>query len=561
MSAAVKTTFLLLGLVLGCTLSVKPQSPHISAHNSEKAGDSVYVGSKACVGCHAHFYQSYSRTAMALTSGPAADNLFLGSFTHDPSGMTYRLYKAGPAAYLAYDRPGDPSTHGTRELKYYVGSGTRGRSYLFSVDGFLFQSPVNYYTQRGAWDMAPGYETVTEAPMNRAIDPTCLYCHASRVQQPLPGTQNHFAGDPFLENGVGCERCHGPGSAHVQGKGRMVNPVALMPDRRDSICAQCHIEAEAAIDKAGRNMSDFRPGDSLLDFKSFFIYPDDAHRLTAVSHVEALAQSVCKQRSGDKMSCLTCHDPHAVVPSLDRASYYRSKCLSCHTGQRYATQHRGMNPDCIACHMQKDLSRNIAHTTVTDHRILRKPALPDPGARSDKLVQFGTDSPDPRDLGLAYGQVAELGNAYAASESLRLLQNVLPLYPNDIEVLTRLAYLYQQKGELARARELYERALRQGPGRPVAANNLGVLYASTGQESRALSLWKEAFKNSPWHNELGVNFASVLIARGERAEARTVLKRVLLFNPDLARAKALLRELGPDTSRTTESGARSQPHP
>ena len=550
MSAAVNTskTFLLLALLLGCKLWVKPQSP-VSERNSEKAQEGVYVGSRACARCHAPIYQSYSKTAMALTSGPAAENLFIGSFTHDRSGITYRLYKTGPTALLAYDRPGDATTHGTRELKYYVGSGTRGRSYLFSVDDFLFQSPVNYYTQRGAWDMAPGYETVTEAPMNRAIDPTCLYCHASRVQQPLGGTRNRFAGDPFSENGVGCERCHGPGSAHIQGKGRMVNPIALLPDRRDSICAQCHIESEAAIKKAGRNMSDFRPGDRLSDFESFFVYPDDAHRLTAVSHVEALAQSVCKQRSGNKLSCLTCHDPHKAVPPPERASYYRSKCLSCHTGPRYANQHRGANPDCIACHMQKDLSRNIAHTTVTDHRILRKPALADAGIRSDKLVEFGADSPDPRDLGLAYGQIAELGNAYAASESLRLLQSVLPSYPNDVEVLTRLAYLYQQKGELARARELYERAVRLGLARPVAANNLGVLYAGTGQEGRALSLWREAFNNSPWHSELGVNFATVLMTRGEHAEARTVLQRVLLFNPDLARAKALLRDLGRDTSR------------
>jgi hypothetical protein len=553
MSAAVNTskTLLLVGLVLGCTVSAKPQSSSKPAldRKSEKAAASLYVGSGTCARCHSQISQSYSKTAMALTSGPAADNLFPGSFAHDRSRITYRVYKAGPAAYLAYDRPGDPTTHGTRELKYYVGSGTRGRSYLFSVDGFVFQSPVNYYTQPGAWDMAPGYQMVTEAPMNRAIDPTCLYCHASRVQQPVPGTQNRFSGDPFLENGVGCERCHGPGGAHVERKGRMVNPLALAPDRRDSVCAQCHIEAEAVIEKAGRDMSDFRPGDRLSDYKSFFVYANGAQHLTAVSHVEALAQSVCKQHSGDKLSCLTCHDPHTIVPPADRASYYRSKCLGCHTGQRYASQHRGTNPDCIACHMQKDLSRNIAHTTVTDHRILRKPKLPNTGAPSDKLVEFGTDSPDPRDLGLAYGQIAELGNAYAASESLRLLQTIIPSYPNDVEVLTRLAYLYQQKGELARARELYERAVRQGPSRPVAANNLGVLYASTGQESRVLSLWRETFKNSPWQGELGVNFAIVLLRRGERAEARAVLERALLFNPDLTRAKALLRELGPDGPR------------
>ena len=52
--------------------------------------------------------------------------------------------------------------------------------------------------------------------------------------------------------------------------------------------------------------------------------------LRVTSHVENLAQSACKRASGDKMWCGTCHDPHTPPEPAAKASYFRSKCLSCH---------------------------------------------------------------------------------------------------------------------------------------------------------------------------------------------------------------------------------------
>ena len=73
-------------------------------------------------------------------------------------------------------------------------------------------------------------------------------------------------------------------------------------------------------------------------------------------------------------------------------------------------------------------------------------------------------------------------------------------------------------------------------------NNLGVIYARTGKVDRSVSLWRDAMKSSPWYSEIGMNLATVLMTNGERSEARDVLHRVLTFNPDLGRAKRLLRE-------------------
>src|ERR687898_413212 len=181
----------------------------------------VDVGNAACAACHKSIHDSYSSTAMARTSGPALPNLIEGSFYHSPSGVSYRIERKGERAQLTYERSDPRPLRGAQPLKYHVGSNTRGRTFLFEIEGFLYQSPINYYAVKDRWDMSPGYAQLVEMELNHPVDSTCLFCHASRVQRPVNGTVNKFAGDAFLQPGVGCERCHGPGSDHVKGLGPM----------------------------------------------------------------------------------------------------------------------------------------------------------------------------------------------------------------------------------------------------------------------------------------------------------------------------------------------------
>ena len=200
---------------------------------------------------------------MARTSGPAAGNLIEGSFHHVESDVSYRVFREGGTARLSSDQSAAPALHGSQALKYFVGSNTRGRTFLFDIDGFLYQSPVNYYTAKGVWDMSPGYAHLQRMELNHPVDATCLFCHSSRIQAPVEGTVNEFAGEPFLQPGVGCERCHRPGSEHVAGRGAMVNPAKLTGARRDDICMACHLEGVARIERAGHHEVEFQPGDTL----------------------------------------------------------------------------------------------------------------------------------------------------------------------------------------------------------------------------------------------------------------------------------------------------------
>jgi hypothetical protein len=99
-----------------------------------------------------------------------------------------------------------PPLAATRDLTYFIGSGRIGRSFLFERDNrFLYQSPVSWYADGNTWRASPGFQRRTTVDLTRAVEPSCLLCHASRLQ-PVAGTQDRYnAKQPFLESGIGCE--------------------------------------------------------------------------------------------------------------------------------------------------------------------------------------------------------------------------------------------------------------------------------------------------------------------------------------------------------------------
>jgi len=514
------------------------------------AGQNGYIGNEACARCHSGIYESYRQTAMAQASGPAVDALTPADFTHKESGVHYRIYSEKGSAWLSFDRPGDPGVRGKRELFYFIGSGRRGRSYLFETDGFLFESPVNWYANKGVWDMAPAYQTAHEIPLNLPAYASCLHCHVSGMRPPAKDTDNRYPSPPFLHNGVSCERCHGPGAGHANG-GPIVNPAKLAPARRDEVCMQCHLEGKVAIERPGRHAYEFCPGDELSDYVRYFVLTDSqASSLGAVSQVEALAQSQCKKKSGDAMSCTSCHNPHQAPAPAERVAYYRSKCLACH-GSPFAAKHHEDQPDCLTCHMPAAASSDVAHTEVTDHRILRRPQI-EPrllqdganGSPLSRLVPFpaaAKPEADLRDLALAWESLVESGMTMAESQAKSLLSKALKQSPEDLALLSALGYIEQKHGAIENARTLYQRALAVDPDLVDAATNLAVIEAKAGNTGNAIALWQKAFDHAPARSSIGLNLARAYCNQGKVAEARTSTLRVLEFNPDLTAAKQMLR--------------------
>jgi predicted CXXCH cytochrome family protein len=519
---------------------------------SAGASAAVAAGNEACAGCHQAIFDSYSRTPMAHASGGAADDLKGADFVHPASGVRFRIYKEDGRAWLDYQGTRDPGFQGKKELLYFIGSGRRGRSYLFSTEQFLFESPVNWYTDRHTWDMAPGYQNAREVPFNLPAFASCLHCHVSGMQPPVQGTENLYPAVVFSHNGVTCERCHGPAASHLPSDA-IVNPAKLDPARRDAICMQCHLEGKAAIERPGQHIYNFQPGKSLSDYIRYFVLAgNDSPGLGAVSQFEALAESTCKKKSGERMTCTSCHDPHSSPSGAQRVSYFREKCLACH-GSRLGETHHPEQRDCTSCHMKSSLSTDVAHTEVTDHRILRRPnPSSDQGqdrarrAENPVLVSFPfakPESEDTRDLALAWESLAEGGMEGAMQKADGLLQAAARESPGDPAVLAALGYVEQNRGSIDRARELYQKALTLDPMLIDAATNLGVIEASRGDMGGAVKLWKGAFERSPEKSSIGMNLVRAYCGSGEVEQARVYTLRVLEFNPDLSFARDLLRDL------------------
>ncbi len=455
----------------------------------------ILVGSQACRPCHPAIADAYAQTPMARSSGPAPA-LPTAGFT--AAGHRYKI----SGNTLAFDQAG------TAPIDYFVGSNSEGRTYLQSSDGHLFELPVTWYARRAAYDASPGYQNNPDVQLNRAVEPSCLLCHASQVR-PVLGTQNRYGDPPFLEGGVSCERCHGPGSEHVRNpaSSRMVQPAQLPPDRRDSVCAQCHLTGEARIENAGRRLAEFQAGDRLADFATYFVWKLGRTDLKVTSHVEKLAASRCKAASGDKLWCGTCHGVHG------NSSRTQQACLDCHQ-----TAHR-QQEQCADCHMPKTRAVDANHGVMTDHSIPRTPRTPLPPVAGDLVAFLG--QADSRSLGIAY---AEMGDPRARD----LLRQARPA---DWQLRLRLAVL---ETDPARAAALYESVLKERPGETAALVNLGAFYGAAGQSARAIELWRRALDSNPGNEEATLNLVKLL----PRAEAKAVLTRYLSINPGSRSARS-----------------------
>ena len=529
-------------LVAGGIAVLRGDRVEAASQTANPPGAVVPLGSPdaVCASCHQAIYDKYERSAMARGSGIATSGLLPGSFHHSPSDVDYRVFLRDGAAWMSFERDTrSPKGElaGEYQLQYYIGSGHRGRTYLFQQNSQWFELPINYYTRRSAWNMAPAYDGAAFLPAPLPVDPSCLHCHATDVQPNLPSARNRFATVPFRQGGIGCSACHGDASVHLaqHGRGPVVNPAKLAPAQRDSSCIQCHLEGNAIVYRPGKSLSQFRAGDRLADFAVYFVHPHESgDGRRATSQYEALLRSACKRASGDKLTCTSCHDPHSDPSPAERVAFYRARCLACHTSPAMLTHHAEQQ-DCAKCHMPTRSTTDISHEQVTDHDIEARPETIMQSllsAAANELVPVGGFAAGDREYGLAYASEALTGDRQAAAIALRLLTKAALAGANDPELNVRLGYLQQIGGQNEKARASYAAALAGDPNEPSALANLAVLDAGSGKLSEAVHLLERLIQNDPTQTAAGMNLAYIDCQIGRQGEALSVLKQMRAANPD-----------------------------
>ncbi|NNE70070.1 MAG: hypothetical protein HKN29_06860, partial [Rhodothermales bacterium] len=389
-------------------------------------GDGIeFVGAAACASCHEDQFAGFQDHGMAnsfyrLTPENTVETLPGPWITDTQQGYRYRAERRGAGVVQVeelVDGAGRVIHTLAREMKYVMGSGTAARTYFDESKGFLHQLPLTWYTQEGRWDFSPGYQ-VANKRFDRTVPERCMACHNDYTPS------EPFSGGKFSEipEGIGCERCHGPGALHVAERlavpeplseidSTIVNPAHLSLDRRLDVCQQCHLHTTVSVLKAGQEPFGFRPSHDLSDFVAMYSVPEpetDAE-IGVISHADRMKQSACfleTVAAGGSFECTTCHDPHQGFRSAG-PDYFNQTCLTCHAGPELAVlpAHPDVESNCVDCHMPRVEASEAPHSSFTDHRIrvvsTREDPRPGTSSASASLESYWPEGDDTAYRGMA----------------------------------------------------------------------------------------------------------------------------------------------------------------
>lgn len=496
-----------------------------------------------CVACHPKEDGGYAATAMAHSLGSLRE-LPAGDFVHSFSKTRFSARWNGTRLIQKLERNGVGSDH---EIAYVIGSGNHAIGFLTAVGDHLFQSPIAWYTKRGIWDVAPGYEHASAPDFNRPVSPECLFCHAGQAK-PVRGTLNRYAIPPFQAEAITCERCHGPAEAHLRNPvpGSIINPAKLSFRARDSVCEQCHLSGMARIPNPGNQIGDFRPGMELEDVFSVYLFesshdPSRANPLKVISQAQQLALSTCARQSHGKLWCGSCHDPHEK-PANPR-TYFKARCLACHPSE--LARHQKPADDCIGCHMPARPARDGGHTAFTDHHISRRPVSETALDNAPERLVAWHEPPAAfvkRNLGLADIEVGrQLKSAPHMLEALRLLTACQRDFPYDPAVSTGIGRVLLGMKRNSEAAASFARAAQVEP--EVASHYLdqGFAWKAANEQEKAIENFEKALQLDPLLEPAYRELAGLYSKRGFPVKARDTWTRYLRAFPGSIEAQMAVR--------------------
>lgn len=324
-----------------------------------------YSGSQACQRCHQDLYAGWKQSKMAniLLDPREHPEAVKGDFSHPDPVRTFSL----------------------EEVAFLYGSRFKQRYFTRRGDD-LYPLPAQWDVARKKWlpyHVEPGTDwwTVHYGPSNfdRPTSSTCDGCHSVNYD---------IAKKKPTEWNVGCEKCHGPGSTHIEHptKKNIVNPETLDFVRANDVCMQCHSQGQPLKNPiegrwydwpvgfiAGQRLADYwrleetKPG--VTNFYQFADLTSHKNRMQGNDFV----QSTMYHR---QLRCFDCHQVHSgAVSNLVLSG--NGLCLGCHTPQNPAglrgsvsehTHHgdKSAGSQCTACHMPR-IEQTIKDNYVAAH--------------------------------------------------------------------------------------------------------------------------------------------------------------------------------------------------
>jgi predicted CXXCH cytochrome family protein len=344
----------------------------IAAEQAAAVNGAHYVGSKSCQSCHQDIYARWTKTAMA-------------NVLRDP--------RVHPDAFAADPATAPPDLRFSKnDVAFIYGSVWKQRYWKKSGDTYVpLLAQWNFATKKwskyhvpdkgGDW-WAPHYPDPKGDNSNRPTGPTCDGCHSINF--------NIDTQQPFEWN-VGCEECHGAGSAHVAhpSKENILNPARENFVQANDTCIQCHSQGQPLSNPIKGKYYDwavgYHAGLRLADFwklephrlgeTTFTHFPDGSAHKNRMQGND-FVQSLMYNRG---VTCFSCHDPHGTKNDAMLRKPADQICATCHSpgsqnGPHTATleehtHHPANSPgsQCVSCHMPKILPELPGGPFVASH--------------------------------------------------------------------------------------------------------------------------------------------------------------------------------------------------
>jgi hypothetical protein len=322
--------------------------------------------------------------------------------------------------------------------------------------------------------------------------------------------------------------------------GSIVNPAKLTPGLANDICMSCHQIGDVRVLKPGKDFQSFRPGSALDDTMSILLVPPNRQsppQQDLLEHYYSMTLSKCYRGSGQRLSCISCHDPHVEPSSVEAPAYFRKKCLTCHTEKSCtvplpAREQQQPADDCAGCHMKKRDVREISHSTITNHRILARPeesfpdiafqqttsALPDLIHLNVPPAKKGMPLPA-LTLLQAYGELVEKHPEYLAPYSA-VLQELERSDANNPLVQAALGNRELQAGHYSEAVAHLQRAVDGGATTTVLYTDFAEALLKLGRSNEAVTSLQKATELDPFNAALRKRLIVQLIQTKDYAKAR-----------------------------------------
>jgi predicted CXXCH cytochrome family protein len=358
-----------------------------------------YVGSQACESCHADIYRRWHATPMA-------------NIVRDP--------REHPDAIIPDLATNKVAPFSLSQVALVYGHLWKQR-YFTKVGDSYYPLSAQWEVANHQWSKymvpATGDWWVKYYPadnMQRPTGPTCDGCHS--VGYDIQTKQ-------VAEWNVGCERCHGPGSAHVVAPSarNIANPARMDYVAASDTCIQCHSQGQPLTNPINGQYYDWPVGYGVglelqqfwrLETRSlgqtdFYYFPDGTAHKNRMQGND-FVQSVMYRRG---VTCFDCHDVHGTGNYAQLRKPPETLCLDCHgpqsaNGPRTATleqhtHHPAGSPGshCVACHMPAIESEGVPNTFVHAHTFrFVTPAMsaqykiPNPctGCHTDKTLEWAS---------------------------------------------------------------------------------------------------------------------------------------------------------------------------